>query len=77
VSPPPIYIGIDPGRTVCKAPVFNPNLRLLAGASRPLELSTLSGTEFEQDAEGWRQSAVRLLPATSGSGPCWRRRSNG
>ena len=61
MSTPAALIGIDLGTTVCKALVFDRDLRLLAGASRPLALSTLSGTEIEQDAEEWWQSSVLVV----------------
>lgn len=64
-----VLVGIDLGTTACKALVFDEDLRLLAGASRPLPLSTLSGTEIEQDAEGWWQSAaLAVREALAGSG---------
>jgi xylulokinase len=55
---PGVLIGVDLGTTVSRAIVFGQDLRLLAAASRPLALSTLSGVEIEQDAEGWWQSVV-------------------
>lgn len=58
MSHPAVLVGIDLGTTVCKALVFDQNLRVLAAASRPLSLSTLSGAEIEQDAEGWWQAAA-------------------
>jgi xylulokinase len=57
VNPPAVLVGIDLGTTVCKALVFDQDLHLLAGSARPLALSTLSGTEIEQDAEGWWRTA--------------------
>ena len=53
VNARPLLVGIDLGTTVCKALVFDEELRVLSAASRHLSLSTLSGTEIEQDAEGW------------------------
>jgi len=61
VSVHAILIGIDLGTTACKAMVFDQDLRLLAGASRQLALSTLSGTEIEQDAEGWWETMRAAL----------------
>ncbi len=48
-----LLVGIDLGTTSCRAFVFDRELKILAGASRPLSLSALSATEIEQDAEGW------------------------
>jgi xylulokinase len=53
VSTRSLLVGIDLGTTVCKALVFDEELRVLSAVSRHLSLSTLSGTEIEQDAEGW------------------------
>ncbi len=67
----PALVGVDLGTTVCKALVFDQTLRLLGAASRPLALTTLSGTEIEQDAEGWWQTtALVVREALRESGCC-------
>ena len=53
-----LLVGLDLGTTVCKALLLGPDLRLLAAVAQPLALSTLSGTEIEQDAEEWWRCAV-------------------
>ncbi|MCX7030584.1 MAG: FGGY family carbohydrate kinase [Spirochaetes bacterium] len=77
MSAPACLVGIDLGTTVCKALVFDQDLRLLAGASRPLALSTLSGAEIEQDAEGWWQSAARVVREALGTSGCDARQVKG
>ena len=67
-----LLVGLDLGTTVCKALLLGTDLRPLAAAARPLELSTLSGTEIEQDAEEWWRCAVlavREVLAQSGCDP--------
>jgi xylulokinase len=64
-----ILIGIDLGTTACRAIVFDRDLRQLSASSRPLALTTRSGTEIEQDAEEWWRAAretVREAVRTSG-----------
>jgi xylulokinase len=63
-----LLVGIDLGTTVCKALVFDLELQLVSAASRHLALSTLSGTEIEQDAEGW-WAAVQEVVREALQGP--------
>ena len=65
-------VGIDLGTTVCKALVFDQDLRLRAEAAHPLPISKLSGTRIEQDPEQWWRSvvlAVREAVAKCGGSP--------
>lgn len=67
-------LGIDLGTSVCKAFVFALDLSVLGGARRALPLSTLSGSEIEQDAEHWwgaARDAVREAVDSSGVRPEW------
>jgi len=50
-------VGVDLGTSVCKAFVFALDLSVLGSAWRTLPLSTLSGSEIEQDAEQWWSAA--------------------
>jgi len=63
------FIGIDLGTTVCKAVVFDQELRELSSSSRQMGLQTLSGSEIEQDSEEWWtavQEVVRGAVARAG-----------
>jgi xylulokinase len=61
VSAQAVLVGIDLGTTVCKAMVFDQDLRILAGASQPLALATISGTEIEQEAEDWWKASAHVV----------------
>ena len=61
MSSPAFLLGIDLGTTVCKALVFDQDLRLHAAAARPLDISKLSGTDIEQDPGQWWRATVLVV----------------